>query len=50
VLFEWERDLGARHGATLDDLLGFFAPLDYEVTVLQETSPGRQADYLATPR
>ena len=50
VLFEWERDLGARHGATIEGLHDFFAALGYDVTILQDTSPGRQADYLATPR
>jgi hypothetical protein len=50
VLFEWERDLGLQHGAVLADFHGFFAALDYDVTVLQEISPERQADYLAMPR
>ena len=50
VLFEWERDLGAQHGATLEEYHAFFATLDYDVTILQETLPGRQVDYLATPR
>ncbi len=50
VLFEWERDLGARHGASLEKFHSFFAALGYDVTIIQETSPGRQADYLATPR
>nr|WP_294523222.1 FkbM family methyltransferase [uncultured Rhodopila sp.] len=50
VLFEWERDLSAQHGDAMDDYHAFFAALDYDVSVLQETSPGRQIDYLATPR
>jgi FkbM family methyltransferase len=50
VLFEWERELGAQHGATLKDFDTFFSALNYNVTVLQETTPGRQADYLARPR
>ncbi|MFX1802696.1 FkbM family methyltransferase [Paraburkholderia sp. A1RO-5] len=50
VLFEWERDLSAQHGTNLQDFLTFFAEHDYDVTVLQETSPGRQADYLAVPK
>lgn len=50
VLFEWERDLGRQHGATLDDFLAFFAGLDYEVAIIHDTTPGRQADYLAKPR
>jgi FkbM family methyltransferase len=50
ILFEWERDLSIQHGATLEDYHKFFSGLDYDLTVLQETSPGRQADYLATPR
>jgi FkbM family methyltransferase len=50
VLFEWERDLGLQHGATLDEFFGFFAGLDYEVTMIHDTTPGRQADYIAQPR
>lgn len=50
ILFEWERDLGARHGSTIDGFLSFFEKLDYDVNVLHETSPGRQADYIAKPR
>ena len=50
VLFEWERDLAALHGATLEGFFEFFEKLDYEVEVLHETSPGRQADYIAKPR
>jgi FkbM family methyltransferase len=49
VLFEWERDLSAQHGDAIEDYHAFFATLDYDVTILQETSPGRQIDYLATP-
>ncbi|HTW28930.1 MAG TPA: FkbM family methyltransferase [Acetobacteraceae bacterium] len=50
VLFEWERDLAAQHGSALEEFPAFFAPFDYEVAVLHETTPGRQADYVATPR
>jgi FkbM family methyltransferase len=50
VLFEWERELGAQHGAAIEDCHAFFAALDYDVAVLQVTSPGRQADYVARPR
>lgn len=50
VLFEWERDLGARHGTALEDYHAFFGGLDYGVVRLHETTPGRQADYLAAPR
>jgi FkbM family methyltransferase len=50
ILFEWERDLGEQHGAALEDYQAFFADLDYDLAVLQQTSPGRQTDYLATPR
>lgn len=50
VLFEWERDLAALHGATLEGFFAFFEKLDYAVEVLHETSPGRQADYIAKPR
>ena len=50
VLFEWERDLGLQHGAVLDDYHAFFDRLQYDLAVLQETTPGRQADYIATPR
>jgi len=50
VLFEWERDLAAIHGATLDDFFAYFDKLGYDVEVLHETSPGRQADYIAKPR
>lgn len=50
VLFEWERDLAALHGATLEGFLEFFGKLDYDVEILHETSPGRQADYIAKPR
>jgi FkbM family methyltransferase len=50
VLFEWERDLGQQHGTTLDDFFRFFVELNYEVTMLHDTTPGRQADYIAKPR
>jgi FkbM family methyltransferase len=50
VLFEWERDLGRRHGTTLEDFFAFFAGLNYDVTMTQETTPGTQADYIAKPR
>ena len=50
VLFEWERDLGCRHGTTLEDFFAFFADLNYDVTMSQETTPGTQADYIAKPR
>ncbi len=50
VLFEYERDLGAQHGTMLDDFFSFFASIDYEVTMLHEVSPERQADYIAKPR
>jgi len=50
VLFEWERDLAALHGATLEGFFGFFEKLNYDVEILHETSPGRQADYIARPR
>jgi FkbM family methyltransferase len=50
VLLEWERDLSAQHGDMIEDYHAFFADVNYELTVLQETSPGRQIDYLATPR
>jgi FkbM family methyltransferase len=50
VLFEWERDLGLQHGATLDEFFSFFAGLNYEVTMIHDTTPGRQADYIAQPR
>jgi hypothetical protein len=50
VLFEWERDLCSQHGTTLEEYHAFFAALDYDVSMLHETSPGRQADYLAIPR
>ena len=50
VLFEWERDLDLQHGATLDGFFSFFEALNYEVTMLHDTTPGRQADYIAQPR
>jgi hypothetical protein len=50
VLFEWERDLASQHGAVLEDYYAFFDGLGYEVAILQETTPGRQADYIAKPR
>lgn len=50
VLFEWERDLGKHHGAALEDYHTFFDALGYDITMLQDTTPGRQADYIATPR
>lgn len=50
VLFEWERDLGSQHGTNLDDYYAFFREMDYDVILLQDTSPGRQADFLARPR
>jgi FkbM family methyltransferase len=50
VLFEWERDLGLQHGASLDAYYAFFTGLEYDLLKLQDTTPGRQADYIATPR
>jgi FkbM family methyltransferase len=50
VLFEWERDLGVHHGGVLEDYYAFFGALGYDVAMLQETTPGRQADYIARPR
>jgi FkbM family methyltransferase len=50
ILFEWERDLSQQHGSVLDDYIAFFDGLDYELAILQDTSPGRQADYIARPR
>jgi FkbM family methyltransferase len=50
VLFEWERDLSFQHGAVLDDYQAFFARLGYDLVVLHETTPERQADYIARPR
>jgi FkbM family methyltransferase len=50
VLFEWERDLGKLHGVVLDDYHTFFSNLDYDVRLLHETTAGRQADFIATPR
>jgi FkbM family methyltransferase len=50
ILFEWERDLDLQHGTNLDAFLCFFAELNYEVTRIHDTTPGRQADYLAKPR
>jgi len=50
VLFEWERDLARQHDTTLDDFLDFFAGLKYEVTMIHDTTPDRQADYIAKPR
>jgi FkbM family methyltransferase len=50
ILFEWERDLSQQHGGVLEDYTAFFEELGYGLVVLQETSPGRQADYIARPR
>ena len=50
ILFEWERDLGLQHGTMLEAYHTFFVGMDYDIAVLQETSPGRQADYIARPR
>jgi FkbM family methyltransferase len=50
LLFEYEREMAAAHGAALDDLLGFVEALDYDVRVLADVTPGRQTDYVATPR
>jgi hypothetical protein len=49
-LFEWERDLGFQHGVVLEDYYAFFDGLGYDVAILQETTFGRQADYIARPR
>ena len=49
VLFEWERDLDQQHNTRLEDFFSFFSALDYNVTMLHETTPGRQADYIAEP-
>ena len=49
VLFEYERDLGAQHGTTLDDYESFFRRLGYKINVLQETSKDRQIDFIAVP-
>jgi len=50
ILFEWERDLSQQHGSVLEDYTAFFDGLGYELAILQDTSPGRQADYIARPR
>jgi FkbM family methyltransferase len=50
VLFEWERDLSFQHGAVLEDYYAFFDGLGYDVAMLQEITPARQADYIARPR
>ena len=50
VLFEWERNLGAMHGSSLEDYTVFFEKLDYDLSILFDTSPGLQADYIALPR
>jgi FkbM family methyltransferase len=50
ILFEWERDLSQQHGCALEDYTAFFADLSYDLEVLQDTTPGRQADYVARPR
>lgn len=50
ILFEWERDLSQQHGSALEDYTAFFEGLGYELAILQDTSPGRQADYIARPR
>ena len=50
ILFDCERDLGEQHGSALADFHTFFVDLDYDLALPQETSPGRQADYLARPR
>ena len=50
ILFEWERDLDLQHGTALDDFFSFFADLSYDVVLLHDTTPGRQADYIAKPR
>jgi hypothetical protein len=49
ILFEWERDLGQQHGATLDDFRTFFASRDYSMEILHEITEGRQADFIARP-
>jgi FkbM family methyltransferase len=50
ILFEWERDLSQQHGCALEDYTAFFADFSYDLEVLQDTTPGRQADYVARPR
>jgi FkbM family methyltransferase len=50
ILFEWERDLSQQHGSVLEDYTAFFDGLGYGLAILQDTSPGRQADYIARPR
>jgi FkbM family methyltransferase len=50
VLFEWERDLALQHDTTLENFFDFFSGLKYEVTMIHDTTPGRQADYIAKPR
>lgn len=50
VTFEYEREMAAARGATLEAMLGFFDPLDYDVQVLHVTTPERQIDYIALPR
>ena len=50
VLFECEQHPVRQNGAEFNDVQSFFAALDYEVQVLEETSTGRLADYIARPR
>ena len=50
VLFECEQHPVRQNGAEFDDVQSFFAALDYEVQILEETSTGRLAHYIARPR
>jgi len=50
VLFEWEQDLNKHHEKVFENYTAFFDGLGYDLEVLQDTTPGRQADYIARPR
>jgi FkbM family methyltransferase len=49
ILFEWERDLYKQHGGSFPEVEAFFTELQYNLSILQITSPDRQTDYIATP-
>jgi FkbM family methyltransferase len=49
ISFEFERNLGSRHGGTMQAFTSLLDDLGYRIELLAEIRAGYQADYLATP-
>lgn len=50
IVFEFEQDLSKPHGTSLVDCEEYFRSVDYDLKLLKQHAPGKQFDYVATPR